>query len=129
MNFLPRTFAWLGRGPIVVQCVQYEAGGRHVAKAAQGFALEGAPRAQTVRRLKTIEGQVRGLQQMVDGGRYCIDILTQIAAVQEALRGVSRIVMRHHLEHCATAAIQSEDPEEMSRTYDEIMDVVFTYTK
>ena len=63
-------------------------------------------KAAAVRRLRRIAGQVRGLESMVDQERYCADILVQIASVQEALRGVSRLLMRNHLQHCATMAIR-----------------------
>jgi DNA-binding FrmR family transcriptional regulator len=62
-----------------------------------------------VNRLRRIEGQVRGLQKMVGEERYCADVLTQVASVQEALRGVSRSLLQNHLRHCATAAIRSGD--------------------
>ncbi len=52
-------------------------------------------------RLRRIEGQIRGLQKMVEDDRYCADVITQIASVQEALRGVARNLMRNHLHHCA----------------------------
>ena len=71
-----------------------------------------------VRRLRRIAGQVRGLESMVDQERYCADILVQIASVQEALRGVSRLLMRNHLEHCATMAIRSGG-ENANAMYDE----------
>jgi len=64
-------------------------------------------------RLRRIEGQVRGLQKMVEGDRYCPDIITQIASVQEALRGVARNLMRNHLHHAPRkpcAAARSENP-------------------
>lgn len=79
------------------------------------------------RRLKVVEGQVRGLQQMLAEGRYCVEVLMQIAAVQEALRGVSKLVMRHYLENCATRGIRSDDPDEAAVIYDELMEVVFKY--
>src|ERR687893_1272259 len=74
-----------------------------------------------VSRLRRIEGQVRGLQKMVDEERYCADVLTQLSSVHEALRGVAREVMRNHLKHCATSAIRSGDAsaEEM---YDELLE-------
>ena len=59
-----------------------------------------------LKRLRRIEGQVRGLQKMVEEDRYCPDIITQIASVQEALRGVGRQLLRNHLKHCATTAIK-----------------------
>ena len=64
------------------------------------------PRTRTLKRLRRIEGQVRGLQKMVEEDRYCPDIITQIASVQEALRGVGRQLLRNHLKHCATSAIK-----------------------
>ena len=74
-------------------------------------------------RLKRIEGQVRGLQKMVDGERYCADILVQIAAVQESLRSVARLQLRNHLENCATAAIRSPDHDRRKAMYDELSDL------
>ena len=61
------------------------------------------------------------LQKMVDEDRYCADVLTQIASVQEALRAVGRELMRNHLRHCATAAIRGDDAAAAERVYDEIL--------
>ena len=58
-------------------------------------------------RLKKIEGQVRGLEKMVDEKRYCVDILNQVAAVRRALDSVSMILMRRHVETCVTGAIKA----------------------
>ena len=74
-----------------------------------------------LKRLRRIEGQVRGLQKMVEEDRYCPDIITQIASVQEALRGVGRQLLRNHLKHCATTAIK-KGPAEADATYDELLD-------
>ena len=76
------------------------------------------------KRLRRIEGQVRGLQKMVDEDRYCADILTQIASVHEALRAVGRELMRNHLRHCATAAIKASDAD-ASAMYDELVDMMY----
>jgi CsoR family transcriptional regulator, copper-sensing transcriptional repressor len=76
------------------------------------------------KRLRRIEGQVRGLQKMVDEDRYCADILTQIASVHEALRSVGRELMRNHLKHCATAAIRAEGPA-AEAMYDELVDMMY----
>jgi DNA-binding FrmR family transcriptional regulator len=76
-------------------------------------------------RLRRIEGQVRGLQKMVDEERYCADVLTQVSSVQEALRGVGRAMLHNHLRHCATEAIRSSDPERAEAMYDELMDLVY----
>ncbi len=73
------------------------------------------------KRLRRIEGQVRGLQKMVDEERYCADVLTQIASVQEALRGVGKILLQNHLTHCTTDAIRSGDPERAREVVDELV--------
>jgi DNA-binding FrmR family transcriptional regulator len=75
-------------------------------------------------RLRRIEGQVRGLQKMVDEERYCADVLTQVSSVQEALRGVGRSLLHNHLKHCATQAIRSGDPVQADAMYDELMDLM-----
>ena len=72
-------------------------------------------------RLRRIEGQVRGLQKMVDEERWCADVITQIASVQEALRGVGRSLLRNHLEHCVTSALRSDDAARVEETYDELL--------
>lgn len=81
---------------------------------------------RNLKRLRRIEGQVRGLQRMVEGERYCADILVQIASVSEALRGVGRELMRNHLKHCATTAIRRGDAE-AEAMYDEILDLVYRH--
>jgi CsoR family transcriptional regulator, copper-sensing transcriptional repressor len=80
-------------------------------------------------RLRRIEGQVRGLQKMVEEERYCADVLTQLSSVQEAIRGVGRTLLRNHLKHCATAAIRSGDPDEAEAMYDELMDLVYRHIR
>ena len=81
-----------------------------------------------LKRLRRIEGQVRGIQKMVDEDRYCADIMTQISSVHEALRSVSRELMRNHLKHCATSAIQSNDAAAESM-YDELVDLMFKHSR
>jgi DNA-binding FrmR family transcriptional regulator len=81
-----------------------------------------------LRRLRRIEGQVRGLQKMVSEDRYCADIVTQVASVQEALRGVARQLMRNHLKHCATTAIRKGDSE-AEVMYDELLDLVYKHLR
>jgi DNA-binding FrmR family transcriptional regulator len=76
-------------------------------------------------RLRRIEGQVRGLQKMVEEERYCADVLTQVTSVQEALRGVGRALLHNHLRHCATEAIRSGDEGRTEAMYDEIMELVY----
>ena len=64
-----------------------------------------------LKRLRRIEGQVRGLHKMVEEDRYCPDILIQVASVLEALKGVSRELVRNHLSHCARRALRGTDAE------------------
>ena len=86
-------------------------------------------KAKVEARLKRIEGQVRGIQKMVDEGRYCPDILTQVASVHAALRGVGKVLMRSHLQHCVTDALRSGDPVEAERTYEEVMDLMYRHVR
>ena len=76
------------------------------------------------KRLRRIEGQVRGIQKMIDDDRYCADIMVQISSVQEALRAVGRELMKNHLKHCAASAIRSSD-EEAAAMYEEIVDLMY----
>src|SRR6476660_6092746 len=81
------------------------------------------------KRLRRIEGQVRGLQRMVEEDRYCADIITQVASVQEALRGVGRALMRNHLQHCASHAITSGSDAERAAMYDELLELVYKHLR
>ena len=74
-------------------------------------------------RLKRIEGQIRGIQRMVEEKRYCADILVQISAVHESLRSVAQLMLRNHLQHCASDAIRSTDPDRRSKMYDELVEL------
>jgi DNA-binding FrmR family transcriptional regulator len=76
-------------------------------------------------RLRRIEGQVRGLQKMVEEERYCAEVITQVSSVQEALRGVSRSLLRNHLQHCAATAIRSGEPAAAEAMYDELVELMF----
>ena len=82
-------------------------------------------KASNLRRLRRIEGQIRGLQRMVEEDRYCADILTQVSSAQEALRAVARALMRNHLAHCATHAIRSGSDEERQAMYDELLGMIY----
>lgn len=77
-----------------------------------------------LRRLKRIEGQVRGLARMVEEDRYCIDIVTQLSAVRAALRRVEDEVLRDHVGHCVEHAIASGNKSEQRRKVAELMDVL-----
>jgi len=78
------------------------------------------------RRLAIIEGQLRGLSKMIEEKKYCIDVLTQISAIHEALRGVGKLVVRHHLETCVTDGLQGEDRE---HHYEELMNLIYKLSK
>jgi DNA-binding FrmR family transcriptional regulator len=83
----------------------------HAHENAHAVAVDPDIKARNLKRLRRIEGQVRGLQKMVEDDRYCADILTQVASVQQALRGVSRELLRNHLKHCAAQALRSGDAQ------------------
>lgn len=85
-------------------------------------------KARNLTRLRRIEGQVRGLQRMVEQDRYCADIMTQISSVQEALRAVGKELMRNHLKHCATEAIRAGNSE-ANAMYDELIDLIYARTR
>jgi DNA-binding FrmR family transcriptional regulator len=98
------------------------------ARSRKAVAVDPDVKSRNVTRLRRIEGQIRGLQKMVDEDRYCADILTQVSSVQEALRGVGRELMRNHLKHCATGAIRTGGREADSM-YDEIVDLMYTHSR
>ena len=85
-------------------------------------------KARNVRRLRRIEGQIRGLQKMVEDDRYCADIMTQISSVHEALRAVGRELMRNHLKHCAANAIAAGGSES-DAMYDELVDLMYKHSR
>ncbi len=99
----------------------------HCARKAVG--VDADKKAKNLTRLRRIEGQVRGIQKMVDDERYCADILTQISSVHEALRAVARELMRNHLKHCATSAITSGDQAKADAMYDELVNLMYTHTR
>src|SRR3954454_7191642 len=111
---------------LVVECAcgAFDESGEH----RHAVAVDPDIKARNVKRLRRIEGQVRGLQKMVDDDRYCADILTQISSVQEALRGVGRELMRNHLKHCATGAIKSGGSD-ADRMYDELVELMYTHSR
>lgn len=76
-----------------------------------------------VRRLKSVEGHVRGVQRMVEEGAYCIDVVNQIVAIQRALKRVSGLVLDDHLHSCVTDAMRGPDGEARERVLSELMQV------
>jgi DNA-binding FrmR family transcriptional regulator len=85
--------------------------------------MHGQAKTSVLKRLQRIEGQVRGLTRMVDGDRYCIDIVTQISAVRAALRRAEEEILRDHVAHCVEHAIKSGNRTEQRKKVAELMDV------
>tara|TARA_A100001391_G_scaffold184549_2_gene152469 strand:- start:136 stop:444 length:309 start_codon:yes stop_codon:yes gene_type:complete len=81
-------------------------------------------RASNLARLKRIEGQVRGIAQMVEDDRYCVDVLTQIAAAQSAMRSVGKEMLRHHLKHCVADAAKLGETE-FEAAGDELIELLY----
>src|SRR6266436_9868825 len=81
------------------------------------------------KRLRRIEGQIRGLQKMVEEDRYCADIITQVASLPEALRGVARNLMKNHLHHCAAKALRSGKRAETEAMYDELLELIYAHLR
>ena len=94
----------------------------------KAIAVDPDVKSRNLKRLRRIEGQVRGLQKMIGEDRYCADILTQVSSVQEALRAVGRELMRNHLKHCATGAIRAGGKQADSM-YDELVDLMYTHSR
>jgi DNA-binding FrmR family transcriptional regulator len=81
------------------------------------------------KRLKTIEGHVRGIQRMLDEDAYCIDVIRQIQATQSALNKVSQMVLEDHMRSCVVTAVRGEDAAERERILSEISEVYEAATK
>jgi DNA-binding FrmR family transcriptional regulator len=109
-------------GDAVCGCGVHDASGR------KAVAVAADAKERNQKRLRRIEGQVRGLQKMVDEDRYCADIMTQIASVHEALRAVGRELMRNHLKYCASTAIRAEGATAESM-YDELVDLMYRHSR
>ena len=82
-----------------------------------------------VKRLHRIEGQVRGIERMVEDDRYCIDVLTQIAAVNTALESLAFKVLDDHVNHCVTDALTSGNPKEAAAKSKELMEAVQRFAR
>jgi DNA-binding FrmR family transcriptional regulator len=80
-------------------------------------------RQKASKRLKTIEGHVRGIQRMLDEDAYCIDVIRQIQATQAALSKVSQMVLEEHMHSCVVTAVRGEDAKERERVLAEISEV------
>lgn len=93
-------------------------------KARKAVAVDSEIKSSNLKRLRRIEGQVRGLQRLVSEERYCADILVQICSAQEALRSVGRALMRNHLRHCASRAIRDRSPGRAEAMYEELLQLM-----
>ena len=80
-------------------------------------------RTEAIRRLKTAEGHLRGIQRMLEEDAYCIDVIRQIQAVQAALNKVSTDILEGHLNSCLITAVRGDDPAERERVLRELTDV------
>ena len=89
----------------------------------------GYDKQQIVKRLHRIEGQVRGIERMVEDDRYCIDILTQISAVGTALESLGFKILDDHVNHCVTDAIASGDEAQAAEKTRELLDAVHRFSK
>ena len=89
----------------------------------------GYDKAALTKRLHRIEGQVRGIERMVEDDRYCIDILTQIAAVNTALESLAFKVLDDHVNHCVADAMASGDPAEAAKKSEELLTAVQRFAR
>jgi DNA-binding FrmR family transcriptional regulator len=84
---------------------------------------------QLLKRLARIEGQVRGISRMIEDDRYCIDILTQLGAVDTALEAVALKVLEEHVNHCVAGALASGDAKEATEKSRELLEAVQRFAK
>ena len=92
------------------------------------IAVDSETKAAIIRRLRRLEGQIRGLQKMVEEDRYCPDIMVQISAAQEALRTIGRELMRNHLRHCVTKSV-IEGPDQANPMFDELLELIYKHSR
>jgi DNA-binding FrmR family transcriptional regulator len=102
--------------------------GQGIAAERKAIAVDDDAKERNLKRLRRIEGQVRGLKKMVEDERYCADVMMQISSVHEALRAVGRELMRNHLKHCATTAIRS-DKVHAEAMYDELVELMYKHSR
>lgn len=86
--------------------------------------MQKTTRVSVLRRLSRIEGQVRGLSGMVEDDRYCVDVVTQIAAVRAALHKVEEEILRDHVSHCVADAFASGDKRDQRKKIEELVDTI-----
>src|SRR5690242_6637611 len=91
----------------------------------RAVAVDPEAKSANLRRLRRLEGQVRGVHKMIEEDRYCPEIMIQISAAQEALRTVGRELMRNHLRHCVTHAVAEGRGEKADAMYDELVELIY----
>ena len=98
-------------------------------KSRKAVAVDPEIKSSNLKRLRRIEGQVRGLQRLVEEDRYCAYILVQISSAQEALRSVGRALMKNHLRHCASEAIRDTAPGRAEAMYEELLSLMDLHSR
>jgi DNA-binding FrmR family transcriptional regulator len=98
-------------------------------KSRKALAVDPQIKSSNLKRLRRIEGQIRGLQRLVEEDRYCADILVQISSAQEALRSVGRALMKNHLCHCASEAIRDTAPGRAEAMYEELLSLMDLHSR
>ncbi len=93
------------------------------------MAISGDQKDDVMRRLNRIEGQIKGIKRLVEEDTYCVDVMNQISSVHEAMRGVGKLLMRNHLQHCVTNALRDGDEAAAEKTYQEMMDLIYKFAK
>lgn len=82
-----------------------------------------------IKRLKRIEGQVKGIQNMVEEERYCVDILVQISAIRSAINKVGTLILDNHVKGCVMSSIKNDDSKQAEETIDELINTINKFTK
>jgi DNA-binding FrmR family transcriptional regulator len=88
-----------------------------------------ADKERLVKRLHRIEGQVRGIERMIEDDRYCIDVITQISAVTTALESLAFQILDEHVNHCVAGALASGDPAEAEAKSQELLEAVHRFAR
>lgn len=84
---------------------------------------------EIIKRVRNIEGHLQGINRMLEEGKYCIDVIKQIQAVQASLNKVSLLILNNHLHTCVTTAVRDGNPDERERVLKEVMTIYETATK
>ena len=121
----PSTFLWFGL-IARIEKFKYPTGVWYKYRMDTTIHVDEQVQEKALRRLSIIEGQVRGLRRMVEESNGCVEILTQISAIHEALRGVGKLIVRHHIETCVTEGLRTDKKRQHQ---DELMDLIYKLSK